>query len=338
MATPERAILFAPRGSVAAGATAPAPDRTWSKGATALFGLHPSERTGLALLRTGVRELVVTGDPAAAGWVAETLRTGRCREALVREVPVEHLAALLDADETCLVARSDYLFDRRLVARFAHETEGALNTVVAVDFRRDALASQRGAPRIAGWHAAPGLGPGEGVSRAGQGLLAPDGVWIGLARVTASFLRALADAPPEARSLENALSLLARREPVATWSVAELWQAVRSEVFAQADDVTLARRKVLAGAVGVSDGVIARHLNRPLSRRITERLLSRDVSPWQISVASFFGVLFAALAFAMGHATTGGVLAQFSAVLDSVDGEIARIRYQDSPFGGVYDA
>ena len=36
--------------------------------------------------------------------------------------------------------------------------------------------------------------------------------------------------------------------------------------------------------------------------------------------------------------TTGGLLAQFSAVLDGVDGEIARIRYQDSPFGGVYDA
>jgi CDP-L-myo-inositol myo-inositolphosphotransferase len=66
--------------------------------------------------------------------------------------------------------------------------------------------------------------------------------------------------------------------------------------------------------------------------------LSRNVKPWQMSVASFFGVMFAATAFAMGHATTGGLLAQFSAVLDGVDGEIARIRYQDSPFGGVYDA
>jgi CDP-L-myo-inositol myo-inositolphosphotransferase len=338
MATPERAIVFAPRGSVAADAPPSAPGRAWSRGTTAVFGLHPVERTGLALLRAGVRELLVTGDPDAARWVAETLRSGRCREARVREVPVENLAALLDADAPCLLARSDYLFDRRLVARFAEETEGALATIVAVDFHRDALASQPGAPRVLGWHAVPGVGPGEGVSRAGQGLRAPDGVWVGLARVGVSFVRALADAPPEARSLENALSLLARREPVATWSVAELWQAVRSTAFGQEDDIALARRKVLAGAVGVSDGVIARHLNRPLSRRITERLLSRDVARWQVSLASFFATLAAGLSFAMGHATTGGLVAQFAAVLDGVDGEVARIRYQDSPFGGVYDA
>ena len=118
--------------------------------------------------------------------------------------------------------------------------------MVAVDFRRDALLAQQGAPRVAGWHASRGVGPGEGVSRAGHGLRAPDGVLVGLARVTTSFARALEDAPPEARSLENALSLVARREPVATHSVAELWQAVRSEPAAQVDDVVLARRKVLA--------------------------------------------------------------------------------------------
>jgi CDP-L-myo-inositol myo-inositolphosphotransferase len=153
-----------------------------------------------------------------------------------------------------------------------------------------------------------------------------------------SFARALEDAPAEARSLENALSLVARREPVATHSVSELWQAIRGEPIPREDDVVLARRKLLAAAVGVSDGVIARHLNQPLSRRITERLLSRNVSPWQISLASFAATLAAGLAFAMGHATTGGLVAQFASVLDGVDGGVARVRYQDSAFGGVYDA
>jgi CDP-L-myo-inositol myo-inositolphosphotransferase len=324
MAMPERAILFAPPG------TAP--------GATPLFGLQPVERTALALLRSGVRELIVTGEPEAAAGVERLLAAGCCRDATLRLVPVERLGAWLDGDEALLLARSDYWFDRRLIARFAEETAGAAATVVAVDFRRDALLAQPGAPRVMGWHGSRGLGPGEGVSRAGHGLRAPDGVWVGLARVTASFARALEDAPPEARSLENALSLVARREPVATHSVAELWQALRSDPAVQPDDVALARRKVLAAAVGVSDGPIARHLNRPLSQRITERLLSRNVSPWQISLASFAATLAAGLSFAMGHATTGGLVAQFASVLDGVDGEVARIRYQDSPFGGVYDA
>jgi CDP-L-myo-inositol myo-inositolphosphotransferase len=323
VARPSRAILFAPA-SAAPGAP--------------LFGLQPVERTALALLRAGVTELVMTGDPDAAERAASALAKGRCRDAVLRLVPVERLAGWLGGDEAYLLARTDYWYDRRLLARFAEESEGAAATVVAVDFRRDALAAQDGAPRVAGWHAARGVGPGEGVSRAGQGLRAPDGVWVGLARVTASFARALDDAPPEARSLENALSLVARREPVATRSVAELWQAVRSDPAVQPDDVALARRKVLAAAVGVSDGLIARHLNRPLSRRITERLLSRNVARWQISLASFGATLAAGASFAMGHATTGGLVAQFASVLDGVDGEVARIRYQDSPFGGVYEA
>jgi len=325
VARPERAILFAPPGS--------------SLPAAALFGLHNVERTALALLRLGVRELVVTGDPAAAARVVHLLAAGRCRAAELRPVPVERLAAWLDGDEAALVVRTDYWFDRRLLARFAEETEGALATVVAVDFHRDALAAQDGAPRVLGWHSsAHDVGPGEGVSRAGHGLRAPDGVLVGVARVGASFARALEDAPPEARSLENALTLIARREPVATHSVAELWQAVRSDPAVQQGDVALARRKLLAAAVGVSDGVVARHLNQPLSRRITERLLSRDVSRWQISLFSFAATLTAGLSFAMGHATTGGLVAQFASVIDGVDGEVARVRYQDSPFGGVYDA
>jgi CDP-L-myo-inositol myo-inositolphosphotransferase len=207
-----------------------------------------------------------------------------------------------------------------------------------VDFRSDALDSQDGAPRAAAWRTGSRLGPGQSLRVAGRGLVAPEGVLTGLARVTASFARALEDAPPEHRTLENALSLLARREPVATWAVAELWQTVRPEPGPRETDLTLARRKVLAGAVGVADGVIARHLNRPVSRRITERLLSRDVKPWQISVASFLSTLTAGLAFAIGHASTGGLIAQFASVLDGVDGQVARVRYQDSPFGGVYDA
>ena len=252
--------------------------------------------------------------------------------------PESSLLPVLEREEPCFVARADHLYDRRLVARFVAETRDSSATVVAVDFRADSLESQEGAARIASWGTPGGDGGAEGMRTAGQGLLAPAGVFTGLARVGASFARAFEDAPPEFRSLENAFSLLARREPVATWAVAELWQAVRPEPDAHSADLVLARRKVLGGAVGVDDGVVARYLNRPISRRISARLLSRDVKPWQISLVSFMSTLGAGTAFAMGHPAMGGMIAQCAAVLDGVDGEIARIRYQDSPFGGVYDA
>jgi CDP-L-myo-inositol myo-inositolphosphotransferase len=322
----QRCILFAP----AEYAPASAPP---------IFGLHPVERTVLAFLRAGVREFLLVGDPEAVRWIAETLASRRLREARLRVLePESSLLPVLEREEPCFLACTEYLYDRRLVARFVAETRDASATVVATDFRADALQSQEGAARIASWGAPTGDGGSEGMRMAGQGLLAPAGVFTGLARVGASFARAFEDAPPGCRSPENALSLLARREPVATWAVAELWQAVRAEPDARAADLVLTRRKVLGGAVGVDDGVVARYLNRPISRRISARLLSRDVKPWQISLITFLATLGAGTAFAVGHPAMGGMIAQFAAVLDGVDGEIARIRYQDSPFGGVYDA
>jgi phosphatidylglycerophosphate synthase len=314
MAEPDaRCLLLAPAG--AACASAP------------LFGLHPVERTVLAFLRAGVWDFVVVGAPEPAAHVASLLAQERCRGARVRVAGEgESLLALLGG-EGAFAARADTLYDRRMIGRFVEENAGAEATVVAVDFRADALATQEGAPRIRG------LRPGgvAGRTEAGADRLRA-------ARVNASFLRAWDDAPPGARSLENACTLLARREPVGTWAAAELWQSLRPEAEPRRADLQLARRKVLAGAVGAADGIVARHVNRPLSRRITERVLSRDVKPWQLSVLSFLAVLAAGSSFAVGHATTGGVMAQLASILDGVDGEVARIRYQDSAFGGVYDA
>jgi phosphatidylglycerophosphate synthase len=301
-----------------------------------VFGLGLAERTALAFIRAGVRDFLIFGEPGEGKRLARALGSGRCRGARVRVMGEdESLLPLLEGDSVCFAARADFFYDRRLIARFVEDTRAAAATVAAVDFRSDALLAQDGAPRTAGWGEGGG---GESLRVARRGLVAPAGVLTGLARVTRSFVRALEDAPPGCRSIENALSLLARREPVATWAVHGLWQATRSDPGARDDDLLLSRRKILAGAVGVEDGVVARYLNRPLSRRITERLLTRDVKPWQISVASFFMTLGAGFSFAIGHATTGGLVAQMASVLDGVDGELARIRYQDSAFGGVYDA
>jgi len=218
--------------------------------------------------------------------------------------------------------------------------------VVAVDFRPEARTRGEGLGLAAVWsRTAPAY-----LQRVGRGLVGADGVLIGLALATPALARAIeraagrgeedddaAESAPRApdpeRAWLRALGALLEREPVATWEVRERWQPVDGP-----DDVARARREVLAGAVRVTDGVVARYLNRPISLRITERLLARPVKPWQISVASFAMTLAAGLSFAIGHATTGGLLAQAASVLDGVDGELARVRYQDSPFGGLYDA
>jgi phosphatidylglycerophosphate synthase len=305
-----------------------------------VFGLHLVERVVLAFRAAGVRSFLIAGDPEACRWAADRIGAGRTRDVDVCIVgPERSLVPEVERADAFWVARADCVYDRRMVARFVEETRRAGAPVAAVDFRADALASQDGAPRISGWAVRRDAArAGDAMRVAGRGLLAPEGVLVGLVRAGPSFARSLEDAPPAARSLENALSLLARREPVVSWAAAEHWQLVRPTPGAADADLAVARRKVLAGAVRLDDGIVARYVNRPISRRISERLLGRNVKPWQISVASFLATLGAGLSFAIGHASTGGLIAQFAAVLDGVDDEIAGVRHQDSEFGGVYDA
>ena len=90
-----------------------------------------------------------------------------------------------------------------------------------------------------------------------------------------------------------------------------------------------------------NDGPVARYLNRPISVRISRYLVQRDVTPNQISLFSFLCSLLAAGLFALGGYFAlflGGLLAQFASIIDGCDGEVARLKYQSSDFGGWFDA
>lgn len=90
-----------------------------------------------------------------------------------------------------------------------------------------------------------------------------------------------------------------------------------------------------------NDGPVSRYLNRPLSIRISRYLTRLPLTPNQISLISFFGSLLAAVLFAAGGypaLAAGGVLAQLASVIDGCDGEVARLKFQASDYGGWFDA
>jgi len=90
-----------------------------------------------------------------------------------------------------------------------------------------------------------------------------------------------------------------------------------------------------------SDGQVSRYLNRPLSIRISRRLARFPITPNQISLISFLLCVVAAWLFAIGGYVTlalGGVIAQFASIIDGCDGEIARLKFLKSDFGGWFDA
>ena len=89
-----------------------------------------------------------------------------------------------------------------------------------------------------------------------------------------------------------------------------------------------------------NDGSISRYMNRPISQWITSKITDYPLTPNQISIAVFFISVFSGLIISIeGYffLLLGALLAQLSSILDNCDGEIARLKFLESKFGGWLD-
>lgn len=105
-------------------------------------------------------------------------------------------------------------------------------------------------------------------------------------------------------------------------------------------DIDAAEWRLLRGLVKETDGFMAQHVERPISLRIARRLASTSITPNQVTLLSVGIGLCAALFFLSAHwslQTIGALLFLTHSILDGCDGEIARLRFQESRFGGLID-
>ena len=88
------------------------------------------------------------------------------------------------------------------------------------------------------------------------------------------------------------------------------------------------------------DGLVDAYLNRKLSRPLTRLLLRTPLTPNHVTLLSCgVGLLGAACFWGGGYVwpIVGGLLLQLSAVVDCVDGEVARVKFLESPLGAWLD-
>ncbi|MBI3797749.1 MAG: CDP-alcohol phosphatidyltransferase family protein [Deltaproteobacteria bacterium] len=88
------------------------------------------------------------------------------------------------------------------------------------------------------------------------------------------------------------------------------------------------------------DGQVDAHFNRKLSRPLTRWLVRTPLSPNQITVLACAVGLLGALCFVPGGywgPVLGALLLQFAVVLDCCDGEVARVKFMESPLGDWLD-
>jgi phosphatidylglycerophosphate synthase len=101
-----------------------------------------------------------------------------------------------------------------------------------------------------------------------------------------------------------------------------------------------AERALWASLTSSADGLVDKVFNRPCGRPLSKLLVHTPISPNAVSLASMAIGLVAAYAFAVGRypaTVVAAILFQLSAVVDCVDGDIARALFKESPFGKWLD-
>lgn len=89
-----------------------------------------------------------------------------------------------------------------------------------------------------------------------------------------------------------------------------------------------------------NDSLLDRLITRPGSRQFTRLFLKTSLSPNQITLISLIIGLLASIFFLDGSyvgGIAGASLLVLSAWVDCTDGEVARLKFQESEFGGLLD-
>lgn len=168
----------------------------------------------------------------------------------------------------------------------------------------------------------------------GKDLQVFNAVDCGLFLGTKALLNALSQAISQNQyTLTAAVNLMAKQGKVKLHFIKGHWIDVDDpESYKQAEKI------LLQALVPPKDGFISRTINRKFSLKITKKLAKTKVTPNQITLLSFFTAVASSLFFAGLHPFWGGLLAQITSILDGVDGEIARLKFLKSKYGGLFDS
>ncbi|WP_456432242.1 NTP transferase domain-containing protein [Thermosulfuriphilus sp.] len=309
-----------------------------------LLGLPLLERVIMAAARAGVDEFCVV-----TGFRAQEIETflrdlSRRRRLKITAIYNDHwkeenaLSALKGASfvggENFLLLMADHLFDEAIIRDLLKTPPRGGQVILAVDRRLDN-------PQIDPEEATKVLISTEGIILdIGKDISPYNGFDTGLFYCSAALFEAIEEslARNQDGRLASAMRLLAQRGRL-------LAKDIGDRFWIDVDDITAWRRAKEALLDSVrqkpTDGPVARYLNRPISLLITERfLLNRNISPNQISLFCFFLSLLAAGIFCLPFKASlalGGIVAQMASIIDGCDGEVARLKYLESPFGGWLD-
>lgn len=146
-----------------------------------------------------------------------------------------------------------------------------------------------------------------------------------------SFTREPPDAPGAVRI--NGSALL---EPADLATAIEQRRTIEGEVTDEAS-AREAEHRLWRSLGSTADGLVDRYFNRPVGRPLSKLLVHTPISPNVVSLVSISTGVASAPFFAAGNFVVGALLLQLCAIIDCVDGELARVLFKQSPLGKWLD-
>ncbi len=235
-------------------------------------------------------------------------------------------------EEPFLLLMADHLFDSAIIRSLLEQSLNEGEVLLAVDTdKNNPLINIEDVTRV---HIQDGY-----ILNIGKTIDDFNGFDTGLFLCTPAIFEALDRACKihNDTSLSAAIRVLAENKHAKSVQTKGFWIDVDDEKAHQK-----AEKMLLDSLQGKNnDGPVARWLNRPISTRLSKVLVNFNITPNQISFFSFALSMIAAGLFALGNywfLVFGGIIAQFASIIDGSDGEVARLKYLSSDYGGWFDA
>jgi CDP-L-myo-inositol myo-inositolphosphotransferase len=306
---------------------------------TPVLGLTLLERAILSCKEVGVREFYVVVGYHADKMIPYIRVLEQRLSVLIR--PVENtnwkegngssaLSVSPYINSSFFLLMCDHLFDPAILQLLLTAGKNTIDCLLAVDRHTDRVFELEDATKI--------QLNGNVITEIGKEKASFDAVDTGLFLCQPSLFAALETARNKGRhSLSAGLVELIRHREFRAVTIGErFWFDVDTP-----KSLSLAKRALLRSLTKPDeDGFISRYLNRPVSRRISEILVRTPISPNGISILSFAVSIIGAIMFCMGGyvwTILAGLVIQLSSIVDGCDGEVARLRFQSSKFGGWFD-
>lgn len=236
----------------------------------------------------------------------------------------------VSSDEEFLIAMADHLSDGLHLRKLIDEKMNSCSLLLAVDPERKEYIDLEDATKVL-YDEKTGL-----ILNAGKELKQFNAIDTGFFKANGEIFKALEETKEDG-SLTAALNWLAKQGKAKAVVVKDaFWIDIDTK-----EALRKAKKLLLSQLPKTTDGPVSKYLNRLFSIPLSAFLSNTKITPNLISVFSFLLALASSVLFSLGKTQTtiaAGILTQLSSIIDGCDGEVARLKLQESEFGGWFDA